>query len=58
VLAARRPHGFGGLVLAQRGVDVWMIDGAPDNYLDQIEQTYRKLNPAISVVPTRPTVSA
>lgn len=58
VLAAQRPHGFGGLVFAQRGIDVWMIDGASDNYLDQIEQTYRRLNPAMTMIPTRPTVTA
>ena len=42
VLAAERPRGFGRVVFAQRGVDLWAIDGAPENYLDQIDRHYRQ----------------
>lgn len=40
VLAAQAPRGFGGLVFAQRGVDLRVIDGAHRNDLDRIERCY------------------
>ncbi|GAA2184621.1 hypothetical protein GCM10009785_33270 [Brooklawnia cerclae] len=40
VLAAQAPRGFGRLVFGRKNIDYWLVDGEPNNYLDEIEDCY------------------
>ena len=58
VLAAEAPRGFAKLVFTQNHVDLWAIDGEPNNYLDQIERSYlRDARIAAMMARSHPAVS-
>ncbi|MFT8395340.1 Fe-only nitrogenase accessory AnfO family protein [Propionibacterium sp.] len=58
ILAVMPPRGFSGGVFTRNNVDLWIVDGTPDNDLDVIEKCCMEEAPVSRVLYRRGPVTA